>query len=130
MNEEKVLIFDVDFHWTHNHPDIFRDYASYKCRFTSMEKNLTYVKYTDAFMESTPVGWLGKRSLPDQIRCRTPIWDYDNDAAVIDISFNDFDYEGKFEFKFVSALSTLRISPLCGPVDGGTKINIYGSGMN
>jgi hypothetical protein len=30
----------------------------------------------------------------------------------------------------VDALSTLRISPLCGPVDGGTKVNIYGTGMN
>jgi hypothetical protein len=30
----------------------------------------------------------------------------------------------------VDALSTLRISPLCGPIDGGTKVNIYGTGMN
>jgi hypothetical protein len=129
MNEEKVLIFEVDFHWTHNHPDIFRDYANYTCRFSS-GKNKTYVKYTDAFMEASPIGSLGKKSLPDQIRCRTPTWDYDDDDAILDVSFNGYDYDGQFEFKFVAALSTLRISPLCGPIDGGTKINIYGTGMN
>ena len=30
----------------------------------------------------------------------------------------------------VDPISTLRISPLSGPVDGGTTIVIYGSGMN
>jgi hypothetical protein len=81
-------------------------------------------------MEASPIGSLGKKSLPDQIRCRTPTWDYDDDDAILDVSFNGYDYDGQFEFKFVAALSTLRISPLCGPIDGGTKINIYGTGMN
>jgi hypothetical protein len=30
----------------------------------------------------------------------------------------------------VPALSTLRLSPLAGPIQGGTVINIYGTGMN
>lgn len=30
----------------------------------------------------------------------------------------------------VDALSTLRLSPLCGPINGGTTLNIYGTGMN
>lgn len=49
-NEEKVILFDVDFKWGQNHPDVFRDYSNFTCRFSS-EKNESYVKYTDAFME-------------------------------------------------------------------------------
>lgn len=30
----------------------------------------------------------------------------------------------------VPALSTFRLSPLCGPIIGGTHLNIYGTGMN
>lgn len=30
----------------------------------------------------------------------------------------------------VDPISTLRLSPLSGPVDGGTLLTIYGSGMN
>ena len=48
----------------------------------------------------------------------------------LDVSFNGLDYYGGYQMTMVDALSTLRISPLCGPVDGGTKVNIYGTGMN
>jgi len=129
MNEEKVILFDVDFKWGQNHPDIFRDYANFTCRFTS-EKNATYVKFTDAFMETSPIGSMKHGALADQIRCRTPIWDHPADVVKLDVSFNGHDYYGGYPMNMVDALSTLRISPLCGPIDGGTKVNIYGTGMN
>ena len=121
--------FDVDFKWGQNHPEIFRDYANFTCRFTS-EKNNTYVKYTDAFMETSPIGSMKHGSLADQIRCRTPLWDHPGDVVKLDVSFNGMDYYGGYPMNMVDALSTLRISPLCGPIDGGTKVNIYGTGMN
>jgi hypothetical protein len=64
MNEEKVLIFDVDFKWGQNHPDVFRDYANFTCRFIS-EKNGSFVKYTDAFMETSPIGSMKHGALAD-----------------------------------------------------------------
>jgi hypothetical protein len=129
VNEEKVLLFDVDFKWGQNHPDVFRDYANFTCRFTS-EKNGTYVKYTDAFMETSPIGSMKHGALADQIRCRSPLWDHPGDVVRLDVSFNGLDYYGNYPMNMVDALSTLRISPLCGPIDGGTKVNIYGTGMN
>jgi hypothetical protein len=129
VNEEKVILFDVDFKWGQNHPDVFRDYANFTCRFTS-EKNGTYVKYTDAFMETSPIGSMKHGALADQIRCRTPLWDHPGDVVRLDVSFNGLDYYGNYPMNMVDALSTLRISPLCGPIDGGTKVNIYGTGMN
>lgn len=129
VNEEKVILFDVDFKWGQNHADVFRDYGNFTCRFTS-DKNATYVKVTDAFMETSPMGSMKHGQLADQIRCRTPTWDFPGDAVHLDVSFNGLDYYGGYQMTMVDALSTLRISPLCGPVDGGTKVNIYGTGMN
>ena len=40
------------------------------------------------------------------------------------------DYYGNYPMSMVDALSTLRLAPLCGPVIGGTKLNIYGTGFN
>lgn len=128
-NEEKVLLFDVDFKWGQNHPDIFRDYANFTCRFIS-GKNASYIKYTDAFMETSPIGSMKHGALADQIRCRTPIWDYPGDEIKLDVSFNGMDYYGNYPMSMVDPLSTYRLSPLCGPISGGTRVNIYGTGMN
>jgi hypothetical protein len=129
VNEEKVLLFDVDFKWGQNHPDIFRDYANFTCRFIS-GKNASYIKYTDAFMETSPIGSMKHGALADQIRCRTPTWDYPGDDIKLDVSFNGIDYYGNYPMSMVDALSTYRLSPLCGPITGGTSVNIYGTGMN
>jgi len=81
-------------------------------------------------METSPIGSMKHGQFPDQIRCRTPTWDFAGDVAKLDVSFNGHDYYGGYQMNMVDALSTLRISPLCGPIDGGTKVNIYGTGMN
>lgn len=128
-NEEKVLLFDVDFHWGQNHPEVFRDYANLTCRFIS-GKNASYIKYTDAFMETSPIGSMKHNALADQIRCRTPVWDYPGDEIKLDVSFNGIDYYGNYPMSMVDPLSTYRLSPLCGPIGGGTAVNIYGTGMN
>lgn len=81
-------------------------------------------------METSPIGSMKHSALADQIRCRTPTWDHAGDMVRLDVSFNGFDYYGNYQMNMVDALSTLRISPLAGPIDGGTKVNIYGTGMN
>lgn len=129
VNEEKVLLFDVDFYWdSKNNYEFFRDNANLSCRFISGQ-NASYIKYTDAFMESTPIGSM-KSDKPDQIRCRTPTWDYPGDTISLDVTFNGVDFYGNFPMTMVPALSTYRLSPLSGPIIGGTHLNIYGTGMN
>lgn len=64
VNEEKVLLFDVDFMWTKNHFSFFRDNANFTCRFISSQ-NGTVIKYTDAFMETSPIGAMKGDQLPD-----------------------------------------------------------------
>lgn len=129
INEDKMLIFNVDFGWgNENHLEFFRDFANLTCRFSSV-KNASNILYSDAFMETSPLGQMKLGAKPDQIRCRTPIWE-SPEKINLDISFNGFDYYGNFDMTMVDPISTLRLSPLSGPTDGGTLLIIYGSGMN
>lgn len=80
-------------------------------------------------METSPIGLMKTTALPNQIRCRTPIWE-SPEQIKLDVSFNGMDYYGDFPMTMVDPISTLRLAPLSGPIDGGTTINIYGSGMN
>jgi len=123
-----MLIFTVDFGWGDNKPDFFRSFANLTCRFSGV-KNGSNILYSDAFMETTPIGLMKHGALADSIRCRTPIWE-SPEQIKLDISFNGLEYFGDFPYTMVDPISTLRLSPLCGPIDGGTIINIYGSGMN
>lgn len=129
INEDKMLIFNVNFKWGEaNHYEFFRDNSNLTCRFSSL-KNGSNIIYQDAFMETSPMGSMKAKAFPDQIRCRTPIWE-SPEQIKLDVSFNGADYYGDFPMTMVDPISTLRISPLSGPVDGGTTIVIYGSGMN
>jgi len=129
INEDKMIIFNVDFGWgTENKHDVFRDNANLTCRFSS-SKNGSGIIYTDAFMETSPMGSMKLKSYPDQIRCRSPIWE-SPEQIKLDVSINGQNYYGDFPFTMVDPISTLRLSPLSGPIDGGTLLTIYGSGMN
>ena len=64
VNEEKVILFDVNFNWGQNHHEVFRDYGNFTCRFSS-DKNGSYVKHTDAFMETSPIGAMKRGQLAD-----------------------------------------------------------------
>lgn len=129
INEDKMIIFNVDFGWgEQNKHEVFRDNANLTCRFSSA-KNGSQILYTDAFMETSPMGSMKLKALPDQIRCRSPIWE-SPEQIKLDVSINGQNYYGDFPFTMVDPISTLRLSPLSGPVDGGTLLTIYGSGMN
>lgn len=79
-------------------------------------------------METAPIGAYKKGVLPDQIRCRTPIWGY-ADTTTLEFSINDHDYFGSTAFSFVDKLEIYRIAPLSGPLGGKTPVKIYGTGL-
>lgn len=43
---------------------------------------------------------------------------------------NGVDYVGNFKIPIVEPLTAVKISPLAGPINGGTKIKLYGSGYD
>lgn len=60
-----MLLFNVDFRWGEaNHFEFFRDYANLTCRFASA-KNASMILYSDAFMETSPMGSMKAKQLPD-----------------------------------------------------------------
>ena len=127
INEHKPLILHTDFSWNEgNNAELFRKYSNITCRFTSEKTGHQVVTY--AVMETNPIGAFNKGKLADQIRCRTPKWPT-ADTARLDISVNGQDYLGNYQIQMVEALTALRISPLSGPVDGATRLTIYGTGI-
>lgn len=86
-NEEKPVIIDTDFFWGDgNNVESFTKYATFTCRFTSVNDPSKQV-VTSAIMESKPIGAYGKDRKPDQIRCRTPKWG-SADTANVEVSVN------------------------------------------
>jgi len=86
-NEEKPVIIDTDFFWGQgNNVELFRRYATFTCRFTSVNDPTKRI-VTPAIMESKPIGGYRKDKKPDQIRCRTPKWG-STDTAEVDVSVN------------------------------------------
>jgi hypothetical protein len=79
-------------------------------------------------METNPIGSYDKGKLPDQVRCRTPKWPQP-DTVTLEISVNGQDYLGSYRLHMVEALTTMRISPMSGPIDGATKVSLYGTGF-
>lgn len=127
LNENKPLILSTDFSWNEgNNPETFRKYSNITCKFTS-EKTGQHV-VTRAVMETNPIGAYLKSKLPDQVRCRTPKWPQ-ADTAKLEISVNGQDYLGNYQIQMVEALTNLRIAPMAGPIDGATKVTLYGTGF-
>lgn len=128
-NEEKPITMDADFMWgKSNDYATFKNHANITCRFTSTGDSPTVV-IQGGLMEATPLGEYLANKLPNQIRCRTP--KLSNTGKIkMDVSINGIDYTGNFEINIVEALNIQKISPISGPIEGGTKIKLYGSGFD
>jgi hypothetical protein len=46
------------------------------------------------------------------------------------VSVNGQDYQGDFNFAFFEAIDLFRIAPMSGPVDGNTKVKLFGTGFS
>lgn len=71
---------------------------------------------------------------PTHVRCHSPIWHMQNgqeyEQVILDVSANGYDYAGHFDFMFTNNLEVYRIQPLCGPNEGGTPVNLIGTGFH
>lgn len=116
-----------DFGWgTSNDYQTFRKHGNFSCRFTGTTPEIKQV-IVPAIMEVSPVGGYVQGKLPNQIRCRTPKWEK-VESVNLDISVNGIDYFGSYSIQIVEALTNIRISPMSGPIQGGTKVKLYGTG--
>lgn len=127
LNEEKPVVINTDFFWDEgNDYYAFRKYSNITCRWTS-ENQPFKQKTTYAMMESIPIGSYQDDAYPSQIRCKTPRWNT-FDKMNLQISVNGQDYMSSYSINIVDELKNLRISPMAGPIMGGTNITVWGTG--
>lgn len=128
-DEEKLVTMEADFEWgVSNDLETFKKHANFTCRFTS-DNDAALQVTTRAIFEESPIGQFKSDAEPNQIRCRTPMWNK-ADTAKLEVSVNGQDYFGAQAYTFVEKLTIQRVSPMSGPIGGSTKVNIYASGIN
>ena len=61
--------------------------------------------------------------------CQSPVW-YNVGAASVQISLNGYDFsESSFDISFTDPVDIVKIEPACGPLNGGSVVQIYGTGF-
>ena len=129
-NEEKPIMIETDFKWGKgNDYEQFRRYGNFTCRFMSTTTDPPIQVIVPAVMETSPIGAYLPQQEPNQIRCRTPKWN-NTEVVNLEVSANGFDYMGNFQMTIVENLKALKISPMAGPIEGGTKVKLYGYGFS
>lgn len=104
------------------------DKGNFTCRFKS--RRTEKVVYSTGETVTYP---FVKGNDPTHVKCHSPIWELekgDKELVDLDVSSNGVDFSGGFEYTFTDSLEILRLDPLCGPVTGGTKVEIVGQGFN
>ena len=100
------------------------------CKFSDSNGNVMYTEGVFTFSEKAKENEFDESdpSIPNAIRCPTPIWDWEFNVK-LDISVNDYDYSGNIDFKFSEPLLLDRVAPISGPIDGVTHTMLLGSGF-
>jgi hypothetical protein len=99
-------------------------FANYTCKFQLNDDPEKY-KITYGVITSYPPNTQEK----NLFFCQSPIWEEVGDAT-IQISLNGYDFsESSFDISFTDPIDILKIEPPCGPLNGGTNVQIYGTGF-
>jgi len=99
-------------------------FANYTCKFEMDDDPEKYV-VTYGFISSYPEN-SQERNL---FYCQSPVWDKIGNSK-LRISLNGYDYsESSFNIAFTDPIEILKIEPSCGPLNGGTNVQIYGTGF-
>lgn len=126
-NTQTPLMILTDFKFKTNNPDVFMEYAVFKCRFRSQDGREEIFTQGQAIAHPYKIG-----AEPTHIKCNTPIWPLagrNTEQVILDVTSNGFDYVGNFGFVFSDKMEIYRVSPLSGPNEGGTDVKLVGSGF-
>jgi hypothetical protein len=125
-NIEKPIMVPTDFKWMegHNTPERLRKHGNFTCRWTGTDGT---VKYTKAKMVAYPFS--RSDDLPNHIQCSSPKWKR-AEGVKLDIAVNGQDFSGDLNIQIHDSLDDYRTIPMCGPVEGGNKVKILGTGFS
>lgn len=99
-------------------------YANYTCIFEN-KTNTTINKITEGLISSIP----NDSRLKNIFFCQSPEWKNTGNFS-IRISLNGRDFsESSYDISITDPLEIFQIEPPCGPLNGDTDIDIYGTGF-
>jgi len=99
------------------------NYANYTCKYTMKKTNIT--KVTNGIITSIPMD----KDEKNIFLCQSPQWEEVGDSA-ISVSLNGYDFtEETYDIAFTDPINILKLIPPCGPIDGGTNVNLIGTGF-
>jgi hypothetical protein len=99
-------------------------FSNYTCKY-ELADDPTVNKITYGIITSYPYN-SDKKNI---FLCQSPIWDQTGKTK-IKISLNGEDFsERSYDIEFTDPLQILKVSPTCGPLNGGTEISFYGTGF-
>ena len=122
-NLDTFIPIPVDGTEIERHLDEINNYANYTCKFEVNDK----VKITNGVFTKFPLN----NTVHNLFLCQSPQFINEvSSSGKIHISLNGYDYSNDYyKLGFTDPVNIYKISPACGPIEGGTKINIYGTGF-
>ena len=122
-NLDTFIPIPVDGTEIERHLDEINDYAKYTCKFEVNDN----VKVTNGVFTKFPLN----NTVHNLFLCQSPRFINEvSSSGKIRISLNGYDYsDDYYKMGFTSPVNIYKISPACGPIEGGTRVNIYGTGF-
>ena len=122
-NIDTFIPIPVDGSEIERHLDEINNYAKYACKFEVNGKE----KITDGVFTKFPLN----NTVHNLFLCQSPKFVNEvSKEGKIRISLNGYDFsEDYYNLEFTSPVNVYKIVPPCGPIEGGTKVNIYGTGF-
>ena len=122
-NIDTFIPIPVDGTEIERHLDEINTYADYTCKFEVNGKE----KITNGVFTKFPLN----NTVHNLFLCQSPQFINEvSDSGKIHISLNGYDFsDDYYSIKFTSPVNVYKINPACGPIEGGTRVNIYGTGF-
>ena len=122
-NLDTFIPIPVDGTEIERHLDEINTYANYTCKFEVNDN----VKVTDGVFTKFPLN----NTVHNLFLCQSPRFINEvSSQGKIRISLNGYDYsDDYYQIGFTDPVNIYKITPACGPIEGGTKVNIYGTGF-
>ena len=122
-NIDTFIPIPVDGSEIERHLDEIDNYANYTCKFEVNGKE----KITNGVFTKFPLN----NTVHNLFLCQSP--NFINEVSKngkIHISLNGYDFsEDYYQIEFTTPVNVYKIVPPCGPIEGGTRVNIYGTGF-
>ena len=122
-NLDTFIPIPVDGSEIERHLDEINKYAKYTCLYEVNGKK----KMTDGIYTKFPLN----NTVHNLFLCQSPQFVNEvSDNAIIRISLNGYDFsDDYYQIAFTDPVNVYKVVPSCGPIEGGTKVKIYGTGF-